>query len=327
MRTLGEKTGRPYLVRAAALLEKYRARLGDLSEVDYEGVIQYALGLLGADGPVRERLVSSYDHVLVDEFQDTNRSQLELVRRLMPTDKPNIFCVGDDAQSIYGFRGARIENVREFEEHFSDATTIQLRTNYRSASGIIRLAEDATAGDESRPRREEQWASSMRPGTVLYEISPSPREEGTWISDRIVELNRARGVPFHEIAILRRSLLDARPLIDALASRGIPMDVAAAPEGSTARHLALLLETAGEAGEEPGPIPAVAALASPLVGLSPSSARALRTAAEATERSVFGLLRSGDAPAGVPEEEMDRARRAVAAPARAILHPYAPPIT
>ncbi len=312
MRALGEKTKRPYLVRAAALLERYRSRLGELSEVDYEGVVQYALRLLSGDGPVRERLVSSYDHVLVDEFQDTNRSQLELVRLLMPDEKPNVFCVGDDAQSIYGFRGARVENVREFAEHFPDAKTVQLRTNYRSASGIIRLAEDAISGDESRPRREEQWASSMRPGTVVYEISPSPREEGAWIADRIVELNRARGVPFHEIAILRRSLLDARPLVDALASRGIPMDVAAAPEGSTARHLALLLQAASEAGEDPGPIPAIAALASPLVGLSPSSARAIRTSAEATERSVFGLLRSGDAPAGVPEEEMERARKAVA---------------
>lgn len=312
MRLLGERTKRRYLVRAAALLERYRARLLGLSEVDYEGVVQYALRLLEEGCPAREKLVSLYDHVLVDEFQDTNRSQLELVRRLMPRAKPNVFCVGDDAQSIYGFRGARVENVREFGEHFPGARTIQLRTNYRSASGIIRLAEDAIAGDESRPRREEQQAASMRPGTVLYEVSPSPREEGTWISDRIVELSRAHGVPFDEIAILRRSLLAARPLIDALASRGIPMDVAAAPEGSAARHLALLLEAAGEAGEDPAPIPAVAALASPLVGITPASARALRTAAEATGRSVFGLLRSGDAPAGVSDEEMDRARQAVA---------------
>jgi hypothetical protein len=139
----------------------------------------------------------------------------------------------------------------------------------------------------------------MRPGTVVYEVCASPREEGAWIADRIVELNRVRGVPFEEIAVLRRSLLDARPLVDA------------ATEGSTARHLALLLEAS--AGEEPAPIPAVAALASPLVGLSPSSARALRTTAEATDRSVFGLLRSGDAPASVPEVEMARARSAVAA--------------
>jgi superfamily I DNA/RNA helicase len=312
MRALGEKTKRPYLVRAAGILERYRVRLAALPAVDYEGVVQYALKLLSEGGPIRQRLTTAYDHVLVDEFQDTNRSQLELVRRLMPGDSPNVFCVGDDAQSIYGFRGARVENVREFEEHFPGARTIQLRTNYRSASGIIRLAEDAIAGDESRPPREEQWASSiMRTGTVFYRVLASPREEGEWIADRIVELNRARGVPFEEMVVLRRSLLDTRPLVDALSSRGIPMDVAAAPEGSTTRHLALLLVASN--GEEPGPIPAMAALASPLVGLSPSTARALRTTAGAAGRSVFGFVRSGDLPVGLPEGEVERARRAVAA--------------
>ena len=114
MRSLGEKTGRPYLIRAARLLERYRTRLQDLSQVDYEGVVQYALRLLEEGCPGRAKLSSLYDHVLVDEFQDTNRSQLELVRRLIPKEKPDVFCVGDDAQSIYGFRGARIENVSEF---------------------------------------------------------------------------------------------------------------------------------------------------------------------------------------------------------------------
>jgi superfamily I DNA/RNA helicase len=88
MRTLGENTGLPYLVRAAGLLERYRLRLADLSEVDYEGVVQHALELLEEDSPVRERLISSYDYVLVDEFQDTNRSQLELVRALCQERNP-----------------------------------------------------------------------------------------------------------------------------------------------------------------------------------------------------------------------------------------------
>lgn len=311
MREMGEKTKRPYLVRAADLLERYRKRLGDLAEVDYEGVIQHAITLLRENGSAREVLTNTYDHVLVDEFQDTNRSQLELLRQLMPGEKPNVFCVGDDAQSIYGFRGARVENVREFEDSFPGAQTVQLTTNYRSAERIIRLAEDAIAGDESRPPREEQRAASMQTGAVLYEVAGSPREEGEWIADRIAELNRAQGVPMEEIAILRRSLLDARPLVDALASRGIHLDVAAATKGSSARHLTLLL--AASDGEEPSPVLASRALTSPLVGLSPSSARVLRSSAEASDRSVFGLIRSGDAPVGVSENEMDRARRTIAA--------------
>lgn len=311
MQALGDKTDRQYLVRAANLLERYRERLGELAEVDYEGVIQHALTLLRNDGTARESLTGAYDHVLVDEFQDTNRSQLELLRLLMPGESPNLFCVGDDAQSIYGFRGARVENVREFEQHFPGAQTVQLTTNYRSAERIIRLAEDAIAADESRPPRGEQRAASLETGAVLYEVAGSSREEGEWIADRIAELTRARGVSPEEIAILRRSLLDAGPLVDALASRGIQLDVAASTERSAARHLVLLLEAS--TGEEPPPVPASRALTSPLVGLMPSSARALRATAEASGQSVFGLIRSGDAPIGVPEDEMDRARRAVTA--------------
>lgn len=310
LRELGERTGRPYLARAGAVLERYRDRLRWGSKADYEGVVQYALRLLRPGGRACEEICGLYDHVLVDEFQDTNRSQMELLRRLTPGESPNVFCVGDDAQSIYGFRGARIENMREFGVVFPDARHIQLRTNYRSAAHIVSLAEQAIAGDESRPAREAQnVASAGKLGTVLYKVASSPREEGEWISDRIVELNRAEGIPFEKISILRRSLLDAEPLVEALASRGIPLDMAVSPGGSSARHLATLL--AASTGEEPDPTPASSALVSPLCGVSPEAVRALRAAAEASARPLFGFVRSGDSVGGVPEEEIERARAVV----------------
>ncbi|MDP9486076.1 MAG: ATP-dependent helicase, partial [Actinomycetota bacterium] len=312
LRELGERTGRPYLARAAAVLERYGERLRLGTKADYEGVVQHALGLLRPGGRAQGEIAGLYDHVLVDEFQDTNRSQMELLRRLAPGESPNVFCVGDDAQSIYGFRGARIENVREFGERFPGAREVHLRTNYRSAAHVVSLAEQAIAGDESRPAREPQNVASARKlGTVLYETAQSPREEGEWIADRIVELNRAEGVPFEEIAILRRSLLDAEPLAEALASRSIPVDAAVSPGGSSARHLATLL--AASAGEEPSPTLAASALVSPLAGVSPGAVRAMRAAAEASGRSVFGFVRSGDSVVGVPEEETDRARAVVRA--------------
>ena len=310
LRELGARTERPYLVRAAAVLETYRDRLKWSAKADYEGVVQYALRLLRPGGRACEEICGLYDHVLVDEFQDTNRSQMELLRRLVPGEGPNVFCVGDDAQSIYGFRGARIENVREFEDRFPGARQIQLRANYRSAAHIVSLAEQAIAGDESRPAREPQTVASIgKLGTVLHKIAASPREEGEWIADRIVELTQGQGVPFEEVAILRRSLLDAEPLVDALASRGIPVDVAVSPGGSAARHLATLL--AASVGEDPAPTPAASALVSPLCGVSPEAVRALRAAAEASGRSVFGLVRSGDSVGGVAEDEIERARAVV----------------
>ena len=312
LRELGEKTGRPYLVRAGDVLERYKDRLRWATMTDYEGVVQYALRLLRPGGRTAAEISGLYDHVLVDEFQDTNGSQMELLRRLMPGERPNVFCVGDDAQSIYGFRGARIENVRDFGKVFPGTREIHLRTNYRSAAHIVSLAEQAIVGDESRPARDPQAVASIgNLGTVLHKVAASPREEGAWISDRIVELTQGQGVPREEIAILRRSLLDAAPLVDALASRGIPVDMAVSPGGSSARHLATLLAATGENADDPNPTPAANALVSPLCGLSPEAARALRAAAESGERSVFGLLRSGDSVVGIPEQDLEQARTVV----------------
>ena len=312
LRELGDKTGKPYLERAGGVLRTYRHRLGSSLKADYEGVVQYALRLLNPGGKSAVEISGLYDHVLVDEFQDTNKSQMELLARLTPGEKPNVFCVGDDAQSIYGFRGARIENVREFADRFPGAREIHLRTNYRSAAHVVSLAEQAITGDESRPPRDQQNVSSAtKLGTVLHKVAASPREEGEWIADRIVELTQGEGIKREEIAILRRSLLDAAPLVDVLASRGIPVDVAVSPGGSSARHLATLL--ASSAGEDPDPTQASGPLVSPLCGLSAEAARDLRVAAEASGRSVFGLLRSGDSVGGIPEEQMERARSAVRA--------------
>ena len=312
LRDLGERTQRPFLVRAGAVLDRYTDRLRWATMTDYEGVVQYALRLLRPGGRAAAEISGLYDHVLVDEFQDTNGSQMALLRRLMPAESPNVFCVGDDAQSIYGFRGARIENVRDFANAFPGTREIHLRTNYRSAAHIVSLAEQSIRGDESRPARDPQTVASIANlGTVLHKIAASPREEGEWISDRVVELTQGQGVPREEIAILRRSLLDAAPLVDALASRGIPVDVAVSPGGSSARHLATLLAATGENSYDPDPTPAANALVSPLCSVSPEAARALRAAAEVGGRSVFDLLRSGDLVVGVPEQELEKARTVV----------------
>lgn len=318
LRARAAETKRNYLARAGSVLERYREHLRDTSRTDYEGVVRYALDLLRsrpAAGEPRTMLSHDYDHVLVDEFQDTNRSQLELLRYLAPGTPPNLFCVGDDAQSIYGFRGARIENIRAFGTEFPGAKTLQLKNNYRSGTGIVRLAEDVIAGDEERIARDEQRASRMNRSAVVSELAASPRSEGEWIADRIVELNRSESVPFEEIAILRRSLLDAGPLLEALASRGIPVDLQAVQDSSSSSGLLTLLAATED---DPSPGYAARALAAPLVGVSSSGVRRLRTVAEASGSSVFGLLRSGDAPASILEDDLARARAAVAAVDRAV---------
>lgn len=297
LRKLGEEHHLPYLKRAGAVLAEYTDRLNRASEVDYEQVVQQTLELLRSG---REEVTGRYDHVLVDEFQDTNRSQLDFVKLLMPGDNPNIFCVGDDAQSIYGFRGARAENVSDFKAEFPGAEVVPLRINYRSAQPIVSLSGVALAVDEIAMYRAPQQLPGTKAGSVFRRITATNREEGEWISDRILELNSG-GLPFDEIAVLRRSLLDSEPLIEAMRSRGIPVDFSNTPARTSAGRLAILLLAAS--GEDPNPRQASRALISPLVGLPPESARSLRDSAQSSSMSVFGMIRAGNFPASIPEED------------------------
>lgn len=315
LRRLGEEYRLPHLVRAGHVLEAYTRRLNEDSEVDYEQVVQQAISLLKGG---HERLRDRYEHVLVDEFQDTNRSQLDLITLLKPGESPNVFCVGDDAQSIYGFRGARAGNVGEFERHFPGAKVVQLQINYRSAQPIVTLAGAALAVDEIARERAPQNLPEEKPGSVVRQVLSSDRGEGEWISDRILEL-RSRGVAFEDIAIIRRSLLDSKPLVEALRSRGVPVDFSGTPARTSAGRMKILLQASenpeGRPVEEldPAPEDASRALVSPLAGASGDGAHALRTTAGLSSQSVFGMIRTGDFPVALSEEDRSLSTATVAA--------------
>ena|GEM_PF-2282076 len=315
LKKLGEEYNLPYLVRAGHVLEAYTGRLNRDSEVDYEQVVQQTIALLRRGS---EKLRDRYDHVLVDEFQDTNRSQLDLLKLLVPGDGPNIFCVGDDAQSIYGFRGARAGNVGRFEEHFAGAKVVELKTNYRSAQPIVTLAGAALSVDEIARGRDPQILPKEKTGSVVRHVAESGRDEGAWISARILELH-SRGVNFEDIAILRRSLLDAKPLVEALRSRGVPVDFSNTPARTSAGRMKILLEASDTPGEisaedlDPAPDDASRALVSPLAGVSKEGGHALRTVAATSSQSVFAMIRTGFFPASISDEDKQAAIATVSA--------------
>ena len=183
MRALGEKMRRPYLARAAALLERYRSSVSEI----------YLGGGLRGGRPVRTEATEAGtvkpnwrarylldDHVLVDEFQDTNRQPARARTASHARGDPeHLLRRGRRAEHLRLPRGQDRERQGVRRDISQAQTTIHLRTNFRSAPGRP-LAEDAIAGDKepAQARRGRQWAPRCTPGTVLYEISPSPREEG-----------------------------------------------------------------------------------------------------------------------------------------------------
>ncbi|MBI3323516.1 MAG: ATP-dependent helicase, partial [Candidatus Omnitrophica bacterium] len=126
----------PWMERARTAYER-RKRQANL--MDYDDLLEGWLTLLRDHPAVRQRYGEQFRHILVDEYQDTNRLQFELVRALGSAHR-NILAVGDDAQSIYGFRGAEVRNLLQFPEIFPDAAIYRLETNYRSTPEILRLA-------------------------------------------------------------------------------------------------------------------------------------------------------------------------------------------
>jgi superfamily I DNA/RNA helicase len=115
-----------------AVYARYNRELHALNAMDFDDLLVQAVRLLNEHPDVRDKWRARFSHMLVDEFQDTNRLQLDLVSLLAAGDPPNICVVGDDDQSIYGWRGAEVSNILEFEKHFPNPAVIRLEQNYRS---------------------------------------------------------------------------------------------------------------------------------------------------------------------------------------------------
>ena len=139
----------PTTTRLAVIYERYQAKLLESNALDFDDLLLEAVRLLANDAPTQERINRRYEFLMVDEYQDTNRSQYELMR-LLTGDRHNVAVVGDEDQSIYGWRGANIRNILDFERDFPGATIIRLEQNYRSTKNILEAASAVVANNTER---------------------------------------------------------------------------------------------------------------------------------------------------------------------------------
>lgn len=202
-----------------ALYENYSERLRLAQVMDFDDLILLPVHLLTVNAEVRHSFRSMFDYILVDEYQDTNLLQFQLLK-LLVNDKNNLCVVGDDDQSIYGWRGARIENILEFEGNFPNTTVIKLTQNYRSQANILEIANALISRNQHR-KEKELWTSNDSPSPALRiqndsdksEASNLARQTRTWLS---------QGIPPSEIAVLFRTRSQARVLQEAFRLAGIP---------------------------------------------------------------------------------------------------------
>ena len=206
----------PTTTRLAVIYERYQAKLLESNALDFDDLLLEAVRLLANDAPTQERINRRYEFLMVDEYQDTNRSQYELMR-LLTGDRHNVAVVGDEDQSIYGWRGANIRNILDFERDFPGATIIRLEQNYRSTKNILEAASAVVANNTERIGKWLWTESGDGDKITLYE-APDAENEALWIADKI-EAHMARN-PEEHVAVLYRTNAQSRQIEEALRRYG-----------------------------------------------------------------------------------------------------------
>ena len=186
------------------IFDAYRARKLESNSMDFDDLLTNLVRLLKEHADIRSDLQDRFLHVLVDEYQDTNTLQAELITLLSGGGNTSLMVVGDDAQSIYSWRGANVDHIFDFSRSYPDAQVFKIQTNYRSVPAILEISNAAIAQNTRQfaktliPAREE---GRLKPAVVP---TPDNRTEARFVAQRIDELMGA-GIPGKDIAVLYRA--------------------------------------------------------------------------------------------------------------------------
>lgn len=198
---------------------KYEERKRAANVMDYDDLLVKTLDLLMAHAEVGQRYREQFVHVLVDEYQDTNKIQADLIDLLAGLHR-NLMVVGDDAQSIYSWRGANYRNILGFPDRYANAQTFKIEVNYRSVPAVLALANDAIKGNA------HQFAKTLLPvreggGKPWLVACSDSNQQAQFVAQRILEL-REEGVPLTDVAVLYRAHYHAMELQMEFTRRNIP---------------------------------------------------------------------------------------------------------
>lgn len=210
-----------YLEDFSKIFSDYTSRKQERNLVDYDDLLLFWALMLEASSEFADRIAGLYDHVLVDEYQDTNVLQARILRG-MCRRHGNITVVGDDAQSIYSFRGANFRNILEFPQQFEGATVVTLEQNYRSTSPILEVTN--TMISRATERFTKNLWTERTGGEPPWLVAVQDEQQQTqFVVDRILELHE-EGIPLREIAVLFRAGYMSADLEIELTNRKIPFE-------------------------------------------------------------------------------------------------------
>ncbi len=218
----------------AAVYRRYLERKRQADAMDFDDLLLNWLLLLTREPAVRRELAERFVHILVDEYQDTNRLQADIVDGMLSKDK-NVMVVGDDAQSIYGFRGAEFANILGFPERHPECEIFRLETNYRSTPQVLGLANESIVHNKNQFRKELRAVRGAGEPPAIVSV-PTPDRQASWVAETILEL-REEGMDLEEMAVLYRNHSHSLDLQVELTRRNIPFRVRSGLRFFEQRHI------------------------------------------------------------------------------------------
>src|SRR5437867_4258031 len=205
----------------ARVFNAYQRTLREQNALDFDDLLLEVVRLFGEAADVKEEYQDRYHHVIVDEYQDTNRAQYLIIRTLAEKHR-NICVVGDDDQSIYRWRGADVRNILEFEQDYLDATIVKLEQNYRSTKTILQAAGEVIQHNPHRHRKALWTANPAGEPIVLYEAFDG-HDEARFVVDEIARLRD--GLRYRDFVVLYRTNAQSRLFEEQCLRAGIPYTI------------------------------------------------------------------------------------------------------
>ncbi len=209
--------------KIALVYELYQKRLKENNAIDFDDIINYTIKILMDNIDILEYYSNKFKYVLVDEYQDTNKSQFTLVT-LLASKNGNITVVGDNDQGIYSFRGADISNILNFEKDFPGTKIIKLEQNYRCTGNILKAANSVIKNNEVTYKKE-LWTENDIGNLPKVYSATNEYDEGTYIAQQIEHLKREEYYKYSDFAVLYRMNTQSRAIEDILRRENIPYKI------------------------------------------------------------------------------------------------------
>jgi len=278
-----------YSKNVLKIFRKYESLLKQCNALDFDDLILKTVTMMREQPDILAELRERYQYVLIDEYQDTNHAQFVLANALASEHK-NFCATGDPDQSIYGWRGANIGNILDFESHYPDAKVVRLEQNYRSTKNILAAADGLIANNTKR-KHKALWTENETGQQVTVVACHDERAEAKWIVEQIQAYHDDLGLDWSDFAIFYRTNSLSRVMEDALRNATIPYQIARGTAFFDRKEIkdavAYLRAIANPADE----VNLMRIINTPARGISNNSVKAMQAHAVANEQDLDAIIK------------------------------------